>query len=78
MTDRDKKSSPSRKSSGRRKLLQGTLASGAAFTVDTWTKPVIKSVILPAHAQISPTPYAARTEETFVVEMVPDKPTRKG
>lgn len=74
----NEKGSPSNKSSGRRKLLKGTLASGATLTVDTWTKPMIKSVILPTHAQISPAPYAARTEETFVVEMVPEETTKKG
>lgn len=45
--------------SGRRKLLKALLGAGAVATgsnllPDKWTKPIIDTVILPAHAGFSP------------------------
>ncbi|MFC1680681.1 hypothetical protein ACFL1S_02660 [Pseudomonadota bacterium] len=49
----------SNKSNARRKLLKAVLAGGGVVTAaktlpEKWTAPAIKSVILPAHAAVSP------------------------
>jgi hypothetical protein len=58
--DKTKKPVPAKESGAtssdekRRRLLKGTVATGAIITADKWTKPVVDQVILPAHAQSSP------------------------
>lgn len=46
-----------RSNNARRKLLKGTIAGGAAIgtglMADKWAKPVVNSVLMPAHAQTS-------------------------
>ncbi|MDZ7842622.1 MAG: twin-arginine translocation signal domain-containing protein [Gammaproteobacteria bacterium] len=38
----------------RRRVLKGVALGGGAVTVSHWSKPVVQSVILPAHAETSP------------------------
>lgn len=56
--DKDKLSIADKMSIGRRKLLKSVVAGGGALTVaktlpDQWARPVVDSVMLPAHAQAS-------------------------
>ena len=41
----------------RRILLGGGIVSGVAVTNTKWVKPVLKGVAIPAHADMSPTPW---------------------
>ncbi len=52
--------STTKDTAGRRRLLRqviagGTVAGGAAMLPASWTRPVVESTVLPAHAQTSPT-----------------------
>jgi len=40
--------------STRRRLLKGITIGGTAFTVSEWSRPVVESIVLPAHANGSP------------------------
>lgn len=60
--DTQSDSAPGPGSASRRRALRGIVAGGgagavAAFVPGTWTRPVVDSVLLPAHAQTSVTPY---------------------
>jgi len=43
------------KNSGRRKLM-AALGIGGALAAARWSKPLVDSIVLPAHAQASPAP----------------------
>lgn len=48
-----------KKATARRNLLKALVAGGGAFAMgktvpQSWVKPMVKSVVLPAHAQTSP------------------------
>ena len=75
-TTQDHTQSDSEGNPKRRRIIKGTLAAGAAFTADKWSKPVVKHVTLPAHAGVSP--YVSdiqdnQESDTFVVETSPDR-----
>lgn len=50
-----RKNEPSQRSDGRRRVLSAILWGGSAVVTlpESWTRPVIQSVLLPAHAQTS-------------------------
>ena len=56
----------------RRKLLLGGGVIGAGSLTASWTKPAILSVVLPAHARVSPCPPG--TVEAPDSSCVPDNP----
>ncbi len=39
----------------RKILIGGGIAAGAGFLPDKWAKPVVDFIVVPAHAQLSPT-----------------------
>ena len=47
-----------RKLSGRRQAIKAVtlagLATSATLLPDSWTKPILRSIIVPAHAQVTP------------------------
>jgi hypothetical protein len=47
-------SDPAPRRSSLRKILVGAGVLGGASSADKWTKPVVDSVLLPAHGQSSP------------------------
>ena len=66
----DKKSSESR-----RKLLKSIAAGGGAIVAgkslpENWKKPVVDSVLLPAHAQTSPAPTTTAAPTSCTIAMV--------
>jgi len=69
----EKKPSSETSSQGRRGVLKLILAGGAAGTVaalpNTWTRPVVEAVVLPAHAQLST--LAASYQTTGTANIVP-------
>ncbi|MFT5112273.1 MAG: excinuclease UvrABC helicase subunit UvrB [Parasphingorhabdus sp.] len=47
----EKKMQNTDQGAGRRKILKGVTIAGSTFTLSNWTKPIVESVALPAHAQ---------------------------
>jgi len=39
----------------RRRVLKGITIGGSALTISEWSRPVVQSIVLPAHANGSPT-----------------------
>ena len=69
------KSKPNQTSAARRRLLKsaavgGGIVAGSRALPDSWTKPVMGSVMTPAHAQTSPDPVTG----VFTVTDLPDGP----
>ena len=67
--DSQKHQSASAENNSRRKVLKSTLAGGVVITTtiksEEWVKPVVNSVIIPAHAQTSATTTMAPTTTTM-------------
>lgn len=58
---KEKQNNPQQRHPSRRKLLKamglgGAAVGGSKLLPDPWTRPLVKSVVLPAHAQTSPAP----------------------
>ncbi len=64
--DPSRASIPDRRTALRRLLTGGALAGAAAALPATWTRPVVQSVLLPAHAQLS-----GETDGDFFLSFVP-------
>jgi hypothetical protein len=55
MTDKNPAEKSSRTTdTSRRRLLKGLTVGGGAFTISEWSRPVVQSIVLPAHANGSP------------------------
>ena len=67
--DSQKHQSSSAENNSRRKVLKSTLAGGVVITTtiksEEWVKPVVNSVIIPAHAQTSVTTTMEPTTTTM-------------
>lgn len=65
LPDSPEKEGESRRGSRRKLLTSGGIAAGGAVLGGTgWLKPVVRTVVLPAHAQTSPSPMATMAVTT--------------
>lgn len=53
----------------RRKVMNVATKAGIGLAVASWSKPIVQSVVLPAHAQTSPYDSASRDEGEFNVRL---------
>lgn len=77
--DKDPNASPEKRKTVRRLLTGGGIITGAGLTGGPWKKPLVDSVVLPAHAQTTaapgtPSPTPGATPVTLAPTPAPSGP----